>query len=253
MRVGRVETKEGIFYAEFSDDTARLLEKEPFEEIARTGKSVPLSECRLLAPSTPRDIIAVGLNYRKHAEEIDMGLKQEPLLFSKLLSSVLKPGETIVKPKMSQRLDYEAELAFVIGKKCRNIKKEDAADYIFGYTCLNDVTARDLQETGGQWERCKGFDTFCPFGPWVETELDPSAVRVRAVLNGKTVQDGNTKDFIFDVPTLLEYISAFKTLYPGDVITTGTPGGIGPMQPGDEIKIVVDGVGELVNAIGAEA
>ena len=144
-----------------------------------------------------------------------MGLKQEPLLFSKLLSSVLNPGETIVKPKVSQRLDYEAELAFVIGKKVQEYQKEDAADYIFGYTCLNDVTARDLQETGGQWERCKGFDTFCPFGPWVETELDPSAVRVRAVLNGKTVQDGNTKDFIFDVPMLLEYISAFKTALSG--------------------------------------
>ncbi len=250
MRVGRVQVGGESFYAEFKEEEVLILEGTPFGGIRYAGKSVPLAECRMLAPCEPRDILAVGLNYKKHAEEIDMDLKKEPLLFSKLISSVLNPEETIVRPPISQRLDYEAELAFVVGKECRNVKNEDALNYIFGYTCLNDVTARDLQETGGQWERCKGFDTFCPFGPWIETELDPSALRVRAVLNGKTVQDGNTKDFIFDVPTLLSYISEFKTLYPGDVVTTGTPGGIGPMQQGDKISIIVDGIGELKNVVG---
>ncbi len=252
MRIGRVQVHERIVYAEIKEESAHCLEGEPFEEIRYTGESYPLSECKLLAPTVPQDIVAVGLNYKKHAEEIEMSLRKEPLLFSKLISSVLNPEETIIKPapNVSKQLDYEAELAFVVGKTCRNIKKEDAWDYIFGYTCLNDVTARDLQDMTDQWQRCKGFDTFCPFGPWVETELDPSSLRLRAVLNGKTVQDANTKDFIFDIPTLLEYISGFKTLYPGDVVATGTPGGIGPMQLGDEIKVVIDGIGELRNRVG---
>ncbi|MEA5004299.1 MAG: fumarylacetoacetate hydrolase family protein [Christensenella sp.] len=250
MRFGRVRIQQGDFYAELSGGQAKLLVGTPYETVAYTGEELALEACTLLAPAKPKNIVAVGLNYQSHATEIAMTIPKEPLIFSKFISSILVPGGVIVKPPQCERLDYEAELAFVVGKKCRNVRKENAAEYIFGYTCLNDVTARDLQKTDGQWARCKGFDTFCPFGPWIETEFDPTGAHVRAILNGKTVQEGNTSDFIFDAYTLLAYISSFMTLMPGDVVTMGTPGGIGPMQPGDEISIVIDGIGELRNTVG---
>lgn len=236
-------------YGTIEEDEIAVLEKEPYEGLVYTGERVACKSVKLLAPTEPRSIVAVGLNYRKHAEEIGMPIVEEPLIFSKFTSSVLDPFEKIVKPDVCRQLDYEAELAIVIKKKCSKVKKEDARDYILGYTCFNDVTARDLQDMTKQWTRCKGFDTFSPFGPWVETEVEPNALRLQAVLNGKVVQDDTTADFIFDTDTLVEYISAFMTLYPGDIITTGTPGGIGAMKSGDEIKVVIEGIGELVNTI----
>ncbi len=250
MRFGRVRTQRGDFYAELSGGQARLLAGAPYEAVSYTGEELAPEAFALLVPAKPRNIVAVGLNYLSHASELKMALPKEPLIFSKFTSSILDPGGVVVKPPQCERLDYEAELAFVVGKQCRNVPKEEAADYIFGYTCLNDVTARDLQNTDGQWARCKGFDTFCPFGPWIETELDPKNAHVRAILNGKTVQEGNTSDFIFDAYTLLAYISSFMTLEPGDVVTMGTPGGIGPMQPGDTVSVLIDGIGELKNTVG---
>ena len=250
MKFGRVGTEQGVFYAEITDESAKLLLEPPYEGAVYTGEEIPLDRCAILPPSEPRNIVAVGLNYRSHAAELEMDAPKEPLIFSKFVSAILEPDGTIIKPPQCKRLDYEAELAFVIGKKCRNVSREDAVQYIFGYTCLNDVTARDLQSTDGQWARCKGFDTFCPFGPWIVTGFEPRDRKIRAILNGKTVQEGNTADFIFDAYTLLEYISSFMTLGPGDVVTMGTPGGIGPMEQGDKISIVIDGIGELKNAVG---
>jgi len=222
---------------------------EPFAGTAFTGKTAALEAVRLLAPSRPKSIVAVGLNYKQHSKELAMDLPAEPLVFSKALSAQLDPLGKIVKPEACERLDYEAELAVVIKKPCEKIKKEDADEYILGYTCLNDVTARDIQHKESQWLRAKGFFTFCPIGPWIETELDPSDLRLQAVLNGKTVQDDRTSSMLFSVPFLIEYISSFMGLMPGDVIATGTPGGIGPMKSGDEIKIVIEGIGELVNTV----
>lgn len=249
MKICRFLKNGSVNYGVVRDGKIDVTKGLPYDEIVVTGEQERVESVRLLAPAEPRSIVAVGLNYRRHAQELGAGLPEEPVIFSKFTSSVLEPFGEIVKPAACKRLDYEAELAVVIGRQCRGVAKEAAKEYIFGYTCLNDVTARDLQDMKGQWERCKGFDTFTPFGPWVETELEPGDLRIRAVLNGKTVQDDTTADLIFDVGTLVEYVSGFMTLYPGDLISTGTPGGIGPMERGDEIKVVIEGIGELVNRV----
>lgn len=249
MKVCRFEKYEKDFYGVLDGDDISVIAGKPYEKIALTGEHVNLGDVRLLAPTVPKSIVAVGLNYRKHAEEIGMPLAEEPLIFSKFVSSIINPFEKIVKPDVCKQLDYEAELAIVIGKTCSKVKKEDAKNYILGFTCMNDVTARDLQDMTKQWARCKGFDTFSPFGPWIETEVNGDNLHLQAVLNGRVVQDDTTADFIFDTAALVEYISGFMTLYPGDIITTGTPGGIGPMKSGDEIKVVIEGIGELVNYV----
>lgn len=251
MKICRFERDGEIRYGIIEGDEIAALKDDPYDmkEKIETVFTAPLAEVKLLAPSVPKDIVAVGLNYRQHAKEIGMALVKEPLLFNKFVSAVINPFEQIVKPDVCSRLDYEGELGVVIKKKCRNVKKEDAKDYILGYTCFNDVTARDLQKDGDQWSRCKGFDTFAPFGPWIETDLDGDNAHLRTILNGKVVQEDTTADFIFSIGDLIEYISGFMTLYPGDVITTGTPGGIGPMNSGDEIIVAIDGIGELVNTV----
>lgn len=236
-------------YGELKDGTVREIMGEPFGNIAYKGFAVPLEKVGLLAPSRPKTIAAVGLNYKPHSEEFGMELPAEPIIFQKAVSAVLDPLGKIVRPDACGRMDYEAELAVVIGSPCEKIKKEDAARYVFGYTCLNDVTARDIQSRESQWLRAKSYYTFCPFGPWIETDFNPADVRVRAVLNGRTVQDDNTSNMLFDIPRLLEHISSFMRLEPGDVVATGTPGGIGPMESGDEIKIIIEGIGELVNTV----
>ncbi len=236
-------------YGVLEGGTVLELMGEPFGNIDYKGPVVPFEKVQLLAPSRPKNIVAVGLNYKPHSEEFGMELPAEPLLFSKALSAALDPFGKIIKPDVCERLDYEAELAVVIGRPCEKIKKEDAARYILGYTCLNDVTARDIQSRESQWLRAKGFYTFCPFGPWIETGLDPSDLRLQAVLNGKTLQDDRTSSMLFSVPCLIEYISSFMRLEPGDVVATGTPGGIGPMESGDEIKIIIEGIGELTNTV----
>jgi 2-keto-4-pentenoate hydratase/2-oxohepta-3-ene-1,7-dioic acid hydratase in catechol pathway len=236
-------------YGVLDGDTVKQIDGTPFEKITTTGEQLPLDSVRLLAPSRPRSIVAVGLNYRQHSVEFGMELQKEPLLFPKALSSALDPFGRIIKPEVCERPDYEAELAVVIKKACARIRPEDAREYILGYTCLNDVTARDIQKKESQWLRAKGFYTFCPFGPWIETEIDPGDLRLQAVLNGKTVQDDRTSSMLFSVDYLVSYISGFMQLEAGDVIATGTPGGIGPMKSGDEIKIIIEGIGELVNYV----
>jgi 2-keto-4-pentenoate hydratase/2-oxohepta-3-ene-1,7-dioic acid hydratase in catechol pathway len=212
-----------------------------------------LDEVRLLAPAEPTKIVAVGLNYRDHAEEVRLPIPDEPLLFLKPVSSVIGPGDAIVIPPESSRVDYEAELAVVIGKTARRVTSEEAPEYILGYTCLNDVTARDLQAKDKQWTRGKSFDTFCPIGPWVETELDPSNLQIELYLNGEQKQASRTSKLIFDVFHLVEFISCVMTLEPGDVIATGTTSGIGRMKPSDTVEVRIEGIGSLTNpVVGSE-
>ncbi len=206
-----------------------------------------LRDIRLISPVSPGKIVAVGLNYRAHAEEMKIPIPEEPILFMKPRSSVVGPHAEIILPSMSRRIDYEGELAVVIGKRARKVLPEDAREHILGYTCLDDVTARDLQKKDGQWTRAKSFDTFCPVGPWIETELDPSSLMVRTYLNGERVQSASTSDLIFTVPELVSFISHVMTLDPGDVIATGTPSGVGPMKHGDRVEVVIDGIGVLCN------
>jgi 2-keto-4-pentenoate hydratase/2-oxohepta-3-ene-1,7-dioic acid hydratase in catechol pathway len=215
----------------------------------------PLSEAKLLCPVIPSKIVCVGRNYRDHAAELGNEVPKEPLLFLKPPSSLLAPGGVIRYPALSKRVDFEGELGIVIGRRARDIQPdEDVRPYIRGYTIVNDVTARDLQKTDGQWTRGKGFDTFCPVGPFVTDEIDAVAdgIDLTTHLNGDLKQAGNTRDFIFPIPELLRYITAFLTLEPGDLIPTGTPAGVGPMLPGDSVKVTVRGIGSLVNTVLGE-
>ncbi len=218
-----------------------------------TGEKLALEDVRLLAPVIPRSkVVCVGKNYVAHAAEMGGDVPEEPLIFLKPNTSVIGPGEPIFYPKQSQNVHFEGELAIVIGRICRNLTAEDAPKVIYGYTVANDVTARDLQKKDGQWARAKGFDTFCPLGPWIETDFDPSDVRVRTTLNGETKQDGRTSDMVFDVTTILQYVTSFMTLLPGDVVLTGTPDGVGPMVAGDDVAVTIDGLGTLTNPVVAD-
>jgi len=209
-----------------------------------------LADVRLLAPVLPRSkVVGIGRNYAAHAAELGNKVPTEPLMFIKPNTSVIGPGDPIRYPRQSQEVHYEGELAVVIGRICRDVPAERAGDVIFGYTVGIDVTARDLQRKDVQMTRAKGFDSFCPLGPWVETELDPADLRLRTFLNGEVVQDGRTSDLIFDVPTLVAHVSSVMTLLPGDVILTGTPEGVGPMNVGDEVEVVIDGLGALTNKV----
>jgi len=195
--------------------------------------------------------VCVGRNYADHAAEFGNDVPKEPMIFFKPPSAVNDPDGVIVYPRQSKRVDFEGELGVVIGRRCRNLSRDHALDHVLGYTIINDVTARDLQETDGQWSRAKGFDTFAPLGPWIVSDLDWSGLRVRTRLNGVVRQEATTKSLIFGVPELLEYISAAFTLEPGDVIATGTPSGVGPMQPGDTVTVEIDGIGALTNRVAA--
>jgi 2-keto-4-pentenoate hydratase/2-oxohepta-3-ene-1,7-dioic acid hydratase in catechol pathway len=215
-----------------------------------SNNEYPLSEVRLLSPVLPRSkVVGIGRNYAAHAAEMGHDLPEEPLMFLKPNTSVVGPGDPVFYPRQSSEVHYEGELAVVIGRICRDVPVEKAADVIWGYTVANDVTARDLQRSDVQFTRAKGFDSFCPLGPWVETELDVSALRVQTFLNGEVKQDGNTRDLIFDVPTLVAHVSSVMTLLPGDVILTGTPEGVGPMQVGDEVEVSIAGIGNLTNQV----
>jgi 2-keto-4-pentenoate hydratase/2-oxohepta-3-ene-1,7-dioic acid hydratase in catechol pathway len=221
----------------------RLLEKEH-----------KLADVKLLAPVLPRSkVVGVGRNYAAHAAEMGGEQPADPLLFLKPNTSVIGPNDAILYPSQTSHLSYEGELAVVIGRICRDVPPEQATDVIFGYTIANDVTARDLQQTDHQWARAKGMDTFCPLGPWIEDDLDPQAFiegrRLQTFLNGDVVQDGSTADMTWDIPNLVSFISAAMTLLPGDVILTGTPEGVGPMEPGDEVEVFVEGLGALTNTV----
>jgi len=243
MKLVRFQTQRGSFSGILQDN-----EIMPGGPNAASGP-IELSEVRLLAPCEPSKIVAVGLNYRDHAEELNMKLPEEPLLFLKPSSSVIGPGDTIIMPSQSTRVDYEAELAIVIGLEARGVSEKDARKFILGYTCLNDVTARDLQNKDGQWTRAKGFDTFCPLGPWIETELDPSDLKIDLLLNDQSKQSSRTSNLIFNPFKLVEFISGVMTLFPGDVIATGTTSGIGPMCDGDTVEVRIESLGSLVNRV----
>lgn len=227
----------------------RLLRGTFFEDPVPTGDELPLEAVRLLAPVIPSKVVCVGRNYADHAAELGNELPAEPLLFLKPSTSVIGPGDPIPLPAASERVDHEAELAVVIGRICRAVPEEEAGRYILGYTCGNDVTARDLQERDGQWTRAKGFDGFCPLGPWLETELDPSDVEVVCRVDGEVRQSGRTADLAFSPGFLVSYVSQVMTLLPGDVIMTGTPAGVGPLHPGQEVEVEVEGVGVLRNVV----
>jgi len=221
------------------------------DEAVASGFRKPLGEVTLLAPCRPSKIVCVGRNYADHASEMGNEPPKEPLLFFKPPSAVINPGDAIVYPRQSARVDFEGELGVVIGRRCRGTSRESALDYVLGYTIINDVTARDLQKSDGQWARAKGFDTFAPIGPWIVSELDWRDVRLTTRLNGAVRQDASTASMIFDIPVLIEYISAAFTLEPGDVIATGTPSGVGPMQIGDTVAVEIEGLGTLTNRVVA--
>jgi len=209
---------------------------------------------RLLPPCSPTKIVCVGRNYAEHAKEFGNPVPAEPLIFLKPLSSLIASGDNIVYPRISERIDYEGELGVIIGKRCRNVKASDATNYILGYTCVNEVTARDLQKKDGQWTRGKGFDTFCPVGPCMvpRDEVDFKSLRVRTIVDGEVRQDGSVIDMIFSVNDIIAYITSFMTLEPGDLIATGTPPGVGPVQVGAKIQIDIPGIGLLENTVVAE-
>src|SRR5271157_21620 len=217
----------------------------------RRIEAIPLEEAVLLPPVRPSKIVCVGRNYREHAAELGHDVPQEPLIFLKATSALLSPGGVVRRPKISQRVDFEGELGVVIGKTCYQPAADaDARSYILGYTCVNDVTARDLQTKDGQWSRAKGFDTFCPVGPVVTDEIDPWAgVGVQTRVNGEIKQDGNTRDFIFALDVVIRHIAQAMTLFPGDLIPTGTPAGVGPLVAGDVVEVSVEGVGTLRNSV----
>jgi 2-keto-4-pentenoate hydratase/2-oxohepta-3-ene-1,7-dioic acid hydratase in catechol pathway len=221
----------------------------------RRIEGLPLDQAVLLPPVEPSKIICVGRNYREHAAELGNEVPAEPLLFLKPSSSLLPPGGTILRPKVSGRTDYEGELGVVIARRCYRLRDdEDVRPYILGYTCVNDFTARDLQNKDGQWTRAKGFDSFCPVGPLVVEGLDPwSGVQVETRVNGEVRQSGNTRDFIFPLDAILRYISQVMTLNPGDLIATGTPKGVGPVIAGDEIEVSIEGIGQLSNPVADQS
>ncbi|HTZ89127.1 MAG TPA: fumarylacetoacetate hydrolase family protein [Alloacidobacterium sp.] len=262
MKYCRFQTGAGPQYGEVVDRGGALwIERllPPFEEDPWTKFSslpfepLPLSKVHVLAPVVPRKIVCIGRNYRDHAAELGNEAPKEPLLFLKAPSAVIGPGDDIRIPQQSQRVDFEGELAVVIGKTAAQLgADEDVRPYIRGYTIVNDVTARDLQKSDGQWSRAKGFDTFCPMGPLVTDEIDPwTGIAVETRLNGELKQHGNTRDLIFPVDALLRYITAAMTLFPGDVIPTGTPAGVAPMQPRDRVEVTIEGIGTLANVTSA--
>ena len=230
-------------------DLVRTVTRPPFEEICYDGESLPLEACRLLAPCEATKIVCVGKNYYDHAMEMGEGVPEQPILFLKAPNTLNHPEGTVHAPGFVERLDYEGELAFVIRRRAKDVKAENFADYVLGYTCLNDVTARDVQKGDGQWTRGKSMDGFAPLGPVVTDEVDPDALAIETRLNGVVVQQGNTSQFMTAVPQLLEFITASMTLEPGDVVTTGTPAGVGPMVPGDTVEVTVQGIGTLRNHI----
>ena len=229
-----------------SDDIA-VLRGTFFEDPLPTGETVPLDDVHVLAPVLPSKLVCVGKNYADHAAEFGMEVPAEPLLFLKPSTAVIGPNDPIRLLPISRRIDYEGELAVVIGRLAKDVRAEEAFKVILGYTCANDVTLRDLQKTDDQWARAKGFDGSAPLGPWIETTLDPNEATVRTLVNGEQRQQGSTSELAFGVATLVEYITSFMTLLPGDVILTGTPEGVGPLADGDVVEVEVDGVGVLRN------
>ncbi|WP_127793762.1 fumarylacetoacetate hydrolase family protein [Agromyces sp. LHK192] len=253
MKVARFSHGDSISFGIIDEEEHELvvLKADPlFAGFDPTGERVPLIEAKLLAPVIPRSkVIGIGRNYREHAAELGNETPTEPLLFLKPNTSVIGPGDAIVLPPQSERVEFEGELAVIIGSIARNVREEDAADVIFGYTVSNDVTARDLQRSDPQWTRAKGFDTFCPLGPIVDTEVDLEHGTIETSVNGELKQQGRLADMVHPIPKLVAYASAVFTLLPGDVILTGTPAGVGPLASGDTVEVRIEGLGTLSNPV----
>ena len=253
MKIVRFDQEGRSGYGILDGEKIQPIWENPFAGITATGEVLALADVTLLAPCEPSKIVALGLNYRDHAAEFGHPVPDEPLIFLKPSTAVIGPDAAIIYPKMSRRVDYEAELAVVMGKTAHRVPEDQALEYVLGYTCMNDVTARDLQKKDGQFTRAKGFDTFAAMGPWIETAVgDPDNVMVEAYLNGERRQHGSTNNMVFGVRRLIAFISEVMTLLPGDVISTGTPSGIGPMRPGDVVEVRVEGIGTLRNRVLAE-
>jgi 2-keto-4-pentenoate hydratase/2-oxohepta-3-ene-1,7-dioic acid hydratase in catechol pathway len=256
LRIIRFATQGKPKYGIVEGDIIRSLRGSPFTGFAGPGSSVmfdgnsyQLAEMRLLPPCLPSKIVGLGLNYRSHAKETKLSIPAVPLIFIKPSTAVIGPGEEIVLPHFSRRVDYEGELGVVVGKKAKNVLKDKARDYVLGYTCVNDVSERHAQREDGQWTRAKGFDTFAPIGPWIETEIEPDNLKIETYLNNEVRQSAYTADLIFGVYDLISFISGVMTLLPGDIIATGTPSGIGPMKPGDVVEVKIDKIGTLSNFV----
>lgn len=248
-QIGSSEPQYGWVY----EDKIGPLEGTPFGEYRRLEADLPLEMARLMPPLLPGKVIGVGRNYVEHAKELNNPVPEVPLIFLKPQSAVIGPEQKIVLPPQSQQVEHEGELVVVIGKRGRFIPAENALDYVLGYTCGLDVTARDLQRKDGQWTRAKGFDTFCPLGPWIETDFDPADALLTTRVNGEMRQMASTREMIFSVPQLIAYITSFMTLEAGDVIMTGTPAGVGPLQNGDLVEVLIEGIGMLRNTVVAES
>jgi 2-keto-4-pentenoate hydratase/2-oxohepta-3-ene-1,7-dioic acid hydratase in catechol pathway len=249
MKFIRFERQGAVSYGVVEGDIAYRIEGDIFGDYRVTEERYKLSDIRLLAPCKPSKIVAVGINYRDHATEMKHDLPEDPVIFIKPSTAVIGPGDKIVMPAMSKRVDYEGELALVIGRKAKNVEPHEALQYVLGATCLNDVTARDLQKKDGQWTRAKSFDTFAPMGPYIVTGADYNNIDIELVLNGEIKQKSNTSYFITKAEEIVSYISKVMTLNPGDVIATGTPSGVGPMSKGDVVEVRLGGIGTLKNHV----
>lgn len=256
LRIVRFAIQGKPKYGVVEGDIIRSLWGSPFAGFAGPGNSLmldgnsyQLAKVKLLSPCLPSKIVGLGLNYGSHAEETKLSLPAVPLIFLKPSTAVIGPGEEIVLPRFSRRVDYEGELGVVVGKKAKNVLKGKARDYVLGYTCVNDVSERYAQREDGQWTRAKGFDTFAPIGPWIETEIEPDNLKIETYLNNELRQSAHTADLIFGVYDLISFISGVMTLLPGDIIATGTPSGIGPMNPGDVVEVRIDKIGTLRNFV----
>jgi 2-keto-4-pentenoate hydratase/2-oxohepta-3-ene-1,7-dioic acid hydratase in catechol pathway len=249
MKIVRFTADGRVRYGILSGESIQGVEDKPFRRIKLSEHYYQLSEVKLLSPCTPSKIVALGLNYHSYAQELNSPLPDNPLIFLKPSTAVIGPGDDIVYPAVSARVDYEGELGVVVKKPMWLVSVEDALDYVLGYTCFNDVTARDLQNQDGQWSRAKSFNTFAAVGPCIETGLDPGSVVLETYLNGELKQQGSTSDLIYSIPELISFISHVMTLLPGDIIATGTPGGIGPMYPGDTVEVKIEPIGILKNCV----
>jgi 2-keto-4-pentenoate hydratase/2-oxohepta-3-ene-1,7-dioic acid hydratase in catechol pathway len=249
VRICRVAVGDELHYGVIEGEAVALLSSHPFGPFEPEGRVLPLAEVRLVAPVLPSKVIAVGKNYADHAREMGGEVPAAPMIFLKPSTSVIGPGEPIALPWQSEQVEHEAELAVVIGRLCRDVPEDRVPEVVLGYTCANDVTARDLQRTDGQWGRAKGFDSFCPLGPWIQTSVDLDDADITCLVNGELRQSGSTGDMVRDVVELVSWISSVMTLLPGDVILTGTPAGVGPIVAGDVVSVSIDGIGTLTNPV----
>jgi 2-keto-4-pentenoate hydratase/2-oxohepta-3-ene-1,7-dioic acid hydratase in catechol pathway len=252
VRIARfVAPSGGLSWGVVEGDDVAAIDGHPFAKITFGGARWPVADIRLLSPVLPSKVVAVGRNYADHAAEMGNEVPKTPLLFLKPSTSVIGTGDVIRLPASSHQVEHEAELAVVIGVPAKDVEPAQAMDHVLGYTAANDVTARDQQRADGQFTRAKGYDSFCPLGPWIETVLDPSDLRITAAVNGETRQDGRTSQLVHGIPELIAFASQVMTLLPGDVILTGTPAGVGPLQDGDSVSVEIEGIGTLTNAVRA--